>query len=139
MTDSPIFVDTGYLIALINQSDRHHIAAARWAGKLMNSPRPRITTSAILVEFADGICKAHVWLRFRSMFDFLRNDPRTKIVDVDRSLFDRALELRNARADKDWGLTDCLSFVVMQDNESTDALSCDSHFVQAGFRALLLD
>jgi len=139
MTNSPIFVDTGYLIALINQSDRHHLAAAGWARKLMNSPQPCITTSAILVEFADGICKARVWQRFRSVFDFLRNDPRTKVVDVDRNLFDRAVELRNARVDKDWGLTDCLSFVVMQDSESTDALSCDSHFVQAGFRALLLD
>ena len=35
------------------------------------------------------------------------------------------------------GLTDCISFVVMEERGITDALAYDQHFVQAGFRALL--
>ena len=35
------------------------------------------------------------------------------------------------------GLTDRISFVVMEERGITDALAYDQHFVQAGFRALL--
>ena len=38
---------------------------------------------------------------------------------------------------KEWGLTDCISFIVMEDNGLTEALTTDEHFQQAGFRALL--
>jgi predicted nucleic acid-binding protein len=38
-----------------------------------------------------------------------------------------------------WSLTDCISFVVMQDASLTDALTTDEHFRQAGFRAVLLE
>lgn len=54
-------------------------------------------------------------------------------------LFDGAFDLYAARTDKDGGLTDCVSFVVTQEQGLTDALSADRHFVQAGFRALLLE
>ena len=49
----------------------------------------------------------------------------------------RAVDLYDDRRDKMWGLTDCLSFVVMQDNGLTDALTADDHFRQAGYRVLL--
>ncbi|MDP7134637.1 MAG: PIN domain-containing protein, partial [Planctomycetota bacterium] len=42
------------------------------------------------------------------------------------------------RLDKGWSLTDCVSFVVMQERGLVDALTTDLHFQQAGFRALLL-
>jgi uncharacterized protein len=45
----------------------------------------------------------------------------------------------NSRSDKDWGLTDCTSFVVMSERNLTEALTTDSHFQQAGFRALLIE
>jgi predicted nucleic acid-binding protein len=44
-----------------------------------------------------------------------------------------------SRTDKEWGLIDCVSFVVMQDNHLTQALTTDTHLKQAGFRALLLE
>lgn len=34
-------------------------------------------------------------------------------------------------------LTDCISFVVMEDEKIVDALTGDKHFEQAGFNALL--
>jgi predicted nucleic acid-binding protein len=39
----------------------------------------------------------------------------------------------------EWGLVDCISFIVMQNRGITDALTADIHFQQAGFRALLRD
>jgi hypothetical protein len=38
-----------------------------------------------------------------------------------------------------WGLIDCISFVVMSEQSLTDAVTANIHFVQAGFRALLLE
>jgi predicted nucleic acid-binding protein len=61
-----------------------------------------------------------------------------KVVSVDTSLLNRGLDLYHSRPDKDWGLTDCISFVVMREQNLIDALTADRHFVQAGFRALLL-
>lgn len=50
---------------------------------------------------------------------------------------DEAIALFTDRPDKSWGLTDCISFVVMQRFGATDALTADRHFEQAGFTALL--
>ena len=41
------------------------------------------------------------------------------------------------RQDKDWSLTDCISFIVMRDRRIVEALTGDHHFEQAGFVALL--
>ncbi len=59
------------------------------------------------------------------------------VVSVDTPLLTRALDLYESRADKEWGLTDCISFVAMRDRNLTDAATGDRHFHQAGFRALM--
>lgn len=60
-----------------------------------------------------------------------------KVISVDMALFCRAVEFYRTHADKQWGLTDCISFIIMQDHGMTEALTMDEHFQQAGFRALL--
>lgn len=59
------------------------------------------------------------------------------IVPFSAELFDRGIAPYSERRDKDWSLTDCISFVVMQEHGLTDALTSDRHFEQAGFRRLL--
>ena len=74
--------------------------------------------------------------------DFIRScyvDDRFRVIAVSKPLFINALSLYEAHSDKNWGMTDCLSFVVMRENGLTVALSCDRHFIQAGFRALMLE
>ena len=66
--------------------------------------------------------------------DKLNNDGKT-----DQAMFDRGLDLYRERLDKNWSLTDCISFVIMRDESLTDALTADVNFVQAGFRALMRD
>lgn len=60
------------------------------------------------------------------------------IVSVDAELFESGLARYESRPDKDWSLTDCISFVVMERHGVADALTGDHHFTQAGFRALLV-
>lgn len=53
-------------------------------------------------------------------------------------VFRGAAELYRARPDKNWSLTDCLSFIVMEQRGLTEALTTDRDFEQAGLRALML-
>jgi predicted nucleic acid-binding protein len=67
----------------------------------------------------------------------LEADPNIDIVPLSEGFYTRAFQLYRERLDKEWGLTDCVSFLVMQDRGLIEALTTDEHFQQAGFRALL--
>jgi hypothetical protein len=67
----------------------------------------------------------------------LRESHDVLIVAPTLELFERGVEMFRQRPDKEWSLTDCISFVVMRDENIVDALTGDRHFEQAGFRALL--
>ena len=69
----------------------------------------------------------------------MRSDPAIDVVPLDEFLFDRAVQFYASRMDKEWGLTDCVSFVVMEERSIKSALAADEHFRQAGFTALLLE
>jgi predicted nucleic acid-binding protein len=61
-----------------------------------------------------------------------------RVVNISSQLFYQGLTLYESRLDKNWGLVDCISFVVMEQQNLTDALTSDRHFIQAGFQALLV-
>ena len=129
------FIDTGYVLALANTADKYHDHA--YAASLVAKP-PFITTEAVLIEIGNALSG----LRWRSLgfaiINDLRQDPNIKILSVDTDLFDRALSLYGARSDKTWGITDCISFVVMQTHNLMSVLTTDHHFEQAGFQNLLV-
>lgn len=75
--------------------------------------------------------------RFGELLTGLRSDPATRIVECSAELMQAGIELFLSRRDKEWSLTDCISFVVLQREGISDALTGDHHFEQAGFRALL--
>ena len=137
MARSDVFIDASYAIALSIQSDVFHPAAIELSRHLEDT-RPRmVTTRAVLLEIGNALAR----FRFRSaMIDLLADfeeDPDVEIVPLTDELFARGLDLLRGRRDKEWGLTDCVSFVVMQDRGITEALTADEHFRQAGFRPLL--
>jgi len=59
------------------------------------------------------------------------------VIPASSELFEAGLELYRSRADKQWSMTDCISFVVMRREGITDALTADRRFEQAGFHVLL--
>jgi hypothetical protein len=67
----------------------------------------------------------------------VETDPAFQLVRATSELIQRGRKFYRERADKEWPLTDCVSFVVMQDQGLVEALTADRHFEQAGFRALL--
>jgi predicted nucleic acid-binding protein len=98
---------------------------------------PVVTTDWILTEIADGLSSARSRAVAVRLIELIRSDSNTTLVRADAALFDRGLTLYASRPDKDWSLTDCVSFTVMNDQGLTDALTFDHHFEQAGFRVLL--
>lgn len=130
----PTFVDSFYLLALFNGRDAAHERAIAASKELQGV---LVTTDWVLVETADALSDPMNRSRCAQFIDDLRRSPRVEVEPGSRTLFDAGLSLYRQRADKEWSLTDCISFVVMQDREIIDALTGDHDFEQAGFRAIL--
>jgi uncharacterized protein len=129
-----VFADSFFFFALLNEKDAAHEAAERLSRE---TGRPFATTAWVLTEVADGCAALDKRGVFVQLLDTLRASPDAQIIGPSEELFSRGLQLYRQRPDKEWSLTDCLSFVVMEDRGITEALTGDHHFEQAGFRALL--
>ncbi len=129
-----VFADAFYFVACLNRADQHHKKAASFASQ---NQRPIVTTTWVLTEVADAFAASTARDRIAGFVAALEGDVNTKIVPATQALFHRGLKRYAARPDKDWTLTDSISFVVMEDEGITDALTGDQHFVQAGFKVLL--
>ncbi len=128
------FADSFVFLAMLNPRDRRHRPAVE---SLSGAAGPLVTTAWVLTELADGLCSSRTRALFLSLEKRLRNDPLVIIVPADERLYDLGFALYRDRPDKDWSLTDCISFVVMQERGIAEALTGDHHFEQAGFTALL--
>ncbi|NUO78984.1 type II toxin-antitoxin system VapC family toxin [candidate division KSB1 bacterium] len=132
-----LFLDTAYLVALLHTGDAWHDSALFWRDEAIHNHNTILTTEYILIEFVDGFSV----LRFRQQavatISILRSNPLIEIVPSSTVLLDLGLDLYRKRPDKEWSLTDCISFIVMQSQGLSQALTSDHHFEQAGFRALL--
>jgi predicted nucleic acid-binding protein len=131
------FLDTTYVQALLNRRDQYH-RSARALLPRVRAAREVWVTEAVFTEVGNALADS----RRTNVVAFIERcytTANTRVVSIDTVLFRRALDFYRARPDKAWGLTDCLSFLVMQDQNLTDALTADEHFRQAGFRPLLCD
>ena len=64
----------------------------------------------------------------------LTGEAGYEIVPVTEHLLQEALDLYRSRNDKEWGLTDCTSFILMRQRGVTEALTADIHFTQCRFQ-----
>jgi predicted nucleic acid-binding protein len=132
-----VFLDTAYAIALAASSDRHHQKAVQVAIELEAKQTRLVTTRAIVLEIGNALAKQRYRQAAIQLLTALEADPLVEIIPVSEALYQRGFQLYTQRTDKDWGIIDCISFVVMQEQGLTDALTTDVHFQQAGFRTLL--
>ena len=129
-----VFADAFYFVALLNRADQYHAKAAAAAGQLHGEI---VTTEWVLTEVPDALADSASRRSAASFVRDLARDPKVRIVRAGSDWFERGLQLYEQRPDKDWPLTDCISFAVMTEEKLTDALTGDHHFTQAGFKALL--
>jgi predicted nucleic acid-binding protein len=127
-----VFGDTVYFIALLSTRDRWHPRAVAISRQ---PPGPLITTEWVLTEVGDAFSQPGARQKFIQLLNVLRQQADVEIVSSS-DLFRRGTDFFAARPDKEWSLTDCISFVVMIERGITGALSSDHHF---GFQSLLKD
>ena len=128
-----VFGDAFFYVALINRKDEHHERVMEWARGFTGEI---VTTQWVLTEVADAFAESHIRRRLKAGFDEMARDRATRVIEVSPEYFARGLALYDARPDKEWSLTDCISIVVMGDEGLTEALTEDGNFEQAGFVAL---
>lgn len=128
------FVDTSFVIALINKADQYHQIAIQISDTVEG--RTLVTTDAVLFEIGNALSKNFKRESVRIIEHFLTSSE-VQVIHLDPPLFMRAFDLYKSHVDKLWGLVECLSFVVMKDFGIIDALTTDRHFEQAGFNVLI--
>ncbi|HRJ40725.1 MAG: PIN domain-containing protein [Caldilineaceae bacterium] len=136
---SRVFIDTSFFIALLNSNDADHPRALQLHSQLIAYGSRKVTSEYVLMELGDGLSR----LRFRhlaaKLLEAVRADATIEIVPASPGWFAKSVSLFKDRVDKEWGLTDCSSFVIMREKGIAIALTADHHFQQAGYRALMLE
>ena len=133
-----VFVDTSAWIALINSGDTLATQAKQILLRLNQQQMILVTTEFVLLEVADALCKTNLRQKTYAYINSIKQAPDViKIIPVEQSLLDRGWAIYHQYSDKDWGLTDCISFVLMRQEGITEAFTSDRHFEQAGFNKLM--
>ncbi|MCC7429313.1 type II toxin-antitoxin system VapC family toxin [bacterium] len=139
MTSKKFFIDTSYLIALLNKTDKNH-SKAKLLSVCFDERDKFFLHDGILLEIGNSFAKFDRNLAI----DFIEETYQAKnknveVIPLANELLNEAIELYRERKEKEWGMTDCVSFVLMKKLKIFQALTTDKHFEQAGFTALLLE
>ena len=132
-----VFIDTAAWLALLNIDDIWHQQAKEIRLELVKQNYIFITTEFVLLEVGDTLCSQVLRKNTANFLHNIYQLKSNKIITLSQDLLQLGLSLYEQRLDKDWGLTDCISFVVMQREQIQEAFTSDKHFEQAGFIRLL--
>ncbi|MFZ2357872.1 MAG: PIN domain-containing protein [Anaerolineae bacterium] len=135
-----VFWDTSAFVALGNRDDGLHSSAVAVNNELARQNAYILTTDVVLVEVANSFSKVAYRPLAQRIIEALQQSTRmgaATLVHIDEGLWRRGWNLFTKRPDKEWGLTDCISIVVMQERGVARAFTSDHHFEQAGFIRLM--
>jgi len=132
-----IFADTSGWLALVVKSDFLHEKAINIYRELLDKNCNFITHGGILLEIGNGLSSINSRSTVLKLKESIEKSARIELVSLSDELIAAGWKLYAERPDKDWGVIDCISFIVMQRQAVTEALTADKHFEQAGFSKLL--
>ena len=112
-----VFADTFFFLALLNDDDPMHEQARSASARSQTI----VTSEFVLLELGNACARAEDHADFLALVQGMRASPRISVVPLDSGLLDRGLHLMGDRPDKNWSLTDCISFVLMKERGLTDA------------------
>jgi len=130
-----VFVDTGFLLAVVRPQDEMHNRAAAWLMALEG--QRLLVTEYVLVEAFNELRRLETRNLAILLAEEIRSSDEYLFLTATPVLLQAGLDLSAARRDKAWSLTDCISFHVMGEQGIDQALAHDHHLEQAGFDALL--
>jgi uncharacterized protein len=132
-----VFIDTSYLIAILDPKDDRHKRARDVSIRL--GKFKALTSEMVLTELLNYFSAKGK--NFRQLgigvTEELKHDPNVEIIAQTSGQFEQARQFYRQRMDKEYSLTDCASMLIMRDRGIQSALTHDQHFQQEGFRALL--
>jgi uncharacterized protein len=109
------FLDTSFAIALSSITDQNHLQAVKFANQIEADGIHLVTTQAILLEIGNSLSKQRYRVAAIQLLESLEIDPSVEVVLLTNNLYRLAFNLFKQREDKEWGLVDCISFIVMQE------------------------
>lgn len=131
-----VFPDTGYLIALELASDQNHRAATKQWRSILKSLPLLFITSYVFDEAVTVFNSRGHYAKAVEVGSYLISSPSVRLIHVEESLFREGWNYFQKHSDKKYSLTDCISFLVMDEFGIETAFAFDKHFVQAGFKKL---
>ncbi len=137
MSTDVVFLDTNGWLALLNASDALHPTATSTWGALLKQGYSVVLTDWVVAETGNGLARTRARGQLARAVEMIRSSSIARLIPVSEPLFEQALHLYASREDKTWGLVDCASFIVMQEEGVSEAFTNDHHFEQAGFKCLL--
>jgi len=134
---SKVFADAHYWVAIINDQDQSHAAAKAISRTLQGATI--FTTEEALTEVLAFFSERGRHLRqlTAATVRSIAADPMIHIVPQSHQSFLTGLAFYEARPDKGYSLTDCISMLVMRQEGIAEILTHDNHFTQEGFTILL--
>ncbi len=135
-----IFVDSGFLIALLDETDDASGNAFALFEAFNPDERVRLlTTRAALNEFLAHFSRGDGGTRNQAA-NFVENilDSRKyRVVPIDDQLYRDAVQLYKARPDKRYSMVDCIGMTLMRRLGIQDVVATDRDFEQEGFTNLM--
>ena len=130
---SKVFLDTSYLLALELTRDQNHEAATHHWQSIVPSRPSFVTTSYVFDEVVTYFNSRGQHEKAVQVGNSLLLSPSVEFVHVDQSLFHEGWEHFQQHRNKDYSLTDCISFIIMKQLSIHIGFTFDGHFAQAGF------
>lgn len=131
-----IFIDTCYLLALVEPRDALHGRALAWAAHLAGAGS-YLVSEQVLWETYNALSQSNDRAKARAVSRILFRRREFELVWATSQGTQAGMQEHERAQDKEWSLTDCISFLLMRERGIREALTYDHHFEQAGFVALL--
>jgi uncharacterized protein len=131
-----IFVDTSAWLALADSHDHDHSPAIESRRRIIKGEfGKQVTTNYVMSETVTIVRRRLGLPKAVELASAVRIGKEVGLFWVEPVHHQEALDLMAAHADKEWSVTDCVSFVMMRSLGLRDAFTFDRDFVQAGFIA----
>lgn len=124
-----VFLDTSAIYALANSADDNHLRAVRGLQAITDAGQELLVHNYVLLESAALLHRRLGWDAVRR---FLRDASTFQVRWVDEALHDAAVDRLVKKRGRS-SLVDEVSFLVMREVGTRDALAFDQDFAKEGF------
>lgn len=129
-----LFVDTSFLIALLDRDDARASAALCLWSDVESAPASLVTTNYVVVEAVAVVQRRWGLRAVRRLLGEVLAPVAVEGVSAEDHA--RAVDLLLLAGRRDLSLVDCTSFELMRRLGIRDCLAFDDHFAEQGFRVL---